>query len=113
MNNITYDGRLDIADLKFIDMSDNELEKHIVRKGDVLFNRADSKELVGKTRVFDLDELIIIAGYIIRLRLNERAVPQYISAVLNSDYGNRTLDQGRQIVHLESEKDIGGCEMIY
>jgi len=91
MNNITYSGHLDINDLKYIDMPENEIEKYIVRKGDVLFNRTNSKELVGKTCVFDLDEPMIIAGYIIRVRLNERATPYYLSAVLNSDYGKQTL----------------------
>ena len=91
MNNITYDGQLDISDMKYIDVPDNEIEKYIVRKGDVLFNRTNSKELVGKTCVFDLDTPMIIAGYIIRIRLNHRAIPVYLSAVLNSDYGKLTL----------------------
>jgi len=91
MNNITDSGHLNIADLKYIDMPDSELEKYIVRKGDVLFNRTNSKELVGKTCVFDLDEPMIIAGYIIRIRLNGKATPIYLSAFLNSDYGKQTL----------------------
>ena len=91
MNNITYDGRLDLSDLKYIDIKDNELEKYIVRNGDVLFNRTNSKELVGKTCVFNIDKQMIIAGYIIRIRLNEKALPIYLSFVLNSDYGKLTL----------------------
>lgn len=91
MNNITYDGRLDTSDLKYIDMPTDEIEKYIVRKGDVLFNRTNSPELVGKTCVFDREESMVIAGYIIRVRLNERAIPEYLSAVLNSDYGKSTL----------------------
>lgn len=91
MNNITYDGQLDLSDLKYIDIQNNDLEKCIVRNGDVLFNRTNSKELVGKTCVFNIDDHMIIAGYIIRIRLNERAIPEYLSAVLNSDYGKQTL----------------------
>ena len=91
MNNITYAGQLDLSDLKFINIPDSELEKFIVRKGDVLFNRTNSKELVGKTCVFDFDDLMIIAGYIIRVRVNQKATPVYLSAVLNSDYGKLTL----------------------
>ena len=91
MNNITYNGKLDITNLKYIDMPDKELEKCIVRKGDVLFNRTNSKELVGKTCVFDLDEPMIIAGYIIRVRMNDKALPEYLSAVLNSRYGKDVL----------------------
>ena len=71
MNNMTNDGHLDLSTLKYIDVPDDEIEKCIVRKGDVLFNRTNSVELVGKTCVFDLDEEMIIAGYIIRVRLHE------------------------------------------
>ena len=91
MNNITYDGRLDLSNLKNIDIADNEFEKCAVRKGDVLFNRTNSKELVGKTCVYDLNEAMVIAGYIIRIRVNNKAVPIYLSAVLNSRYGKGTL----------------------
>lgn len=91
MNNITYDGQLDLSNLKYIDMEDKELEKYIARKGDVLFNRTNSKELVGKTCVFNHDTPMIIAGYIIRVRTNELVLPEYLSAVLNSKYGKETL----------------------
>ena len=91
MNNITYEGELDLTSLKYIDMDDDEYEKYVVRKGDVLFNRTNSKELVGKTCVFDYKEEMIIAGYIIRVRVNEKAVPEYLSAFLNSKYGKEKL----------------------
>jgi type I restriction enzyme S subunit len=91
MNNITFDGRLDLSDLKRIDIPKNEVEKCLVRKGDILFNRTNSQELVGKTCIFNLDEPMIIAGYIIRVRLNKKAIPIYLSTVLNSDHGKLTL----------------------
>lgn len=91
MNNITFEGELDLSSIKFIDIPGNEYEKCVVRKGDVLFNRTNSKELVGKTCVFTQDEQMIIAGYIIRVRMNEKALPEYLSAVLNSKYGKGTL----------------------
>ena len=64
MGNITLDGHLDLADLKTIDIPEEEVEKCIVRYGDILFNRTNSHELIGKTCMFDLDEPMIIAGYI-------------------------------------------------
>ena len=84
MNNLTYDGHLDLSDMKYIDIPDNEIEKCIVRKGDVLFNRTNSIELVGKTCVFDLDTEMVIAGYIIRVRLNEKLLPIVLSSYMNS-----------------------------
>ena len=84
MNNLTYDGHLDLSDLKYIDIPENEIEKCIVRKGDVLFNRTNSIELVGKTCVFDLEKDMVIAGYIIRVRLNEKILPIVLSSYMNS-----------------------------
>ena len=83
MNNLTSDGYLDLKDLKYIDISDDEIEKCVVRKGDVLFNRTNSIELVGKTAVFDLPEDMVIAGYIIRVRLNEKLLPEIFSQYMN------------------------------
>lgn len=99
MNNITYDGHLDLSNLKHIDLPDDQLAKYQVQKGDVLFNRTNSKELVGKTCVFKEDIPMVIAGYIIRVRVNARANPEYLSAILNSKYGKRTLlDMCKSIV---------------
>jgi len=91
MNNITYEGEMDYSDIKYIDLPEHEAEKYLVKKGDVLFNRTNSKELVGKTAVFKDDTPMIIAGYIIRIRVNERADPEFLSAILNSKYGKETL----------------------
>ena len=83
MNNLTADGYLDLNDLKYIDISDDEVEKCVVRKGDVLFNRTNSIDLVGKTAVFDLPDDMVIAGYIIRVRLNEKILPEVLSQYMN------------------------------
>ena len=84
MNNLTSNGGLDLSDLKYIDVSDDEKEKCVVRKGDVLFNRTNSIDLVGKTAMFNLNEEMIIAGYIIRIRLNNRLLPEILSYYMNS-----------------------------
>lgn len=89
MNNITYDGKLDLRDLKSIDLSEKDLEKYSVKKDDILFNRTNSKELVGKTCVYNIPETMILAGFIIRVRLNELANPLFVSAFLNTDYSKQ------------------------
>ena len=91
MNNITYSGELDLRDTKRIDIPDSELDKCTVRRGDVLFNRTNSKELVGKTCVYNRDELMVLAGFIIRVRVNERIRPEVLSAFLNMDFSKRML----------------------
>lgn len=83
MNNLTNDGHLDISNLKYIDIPDNEIDKCVVHKGDILFNRTNSIELVGKTAVFDLDEDMVIAGYIIRIRLKPCLLPEIVSQYMN------------------------------
>ncbi|MBO4704152.1 MAG: restriction endonuclease subunit S [Spirochaetaceae bacterium] len=84
MNNITYEGQLDLNNLKYIDIPDTELQKCQVRKGDILFNRTNSIDLCGKTCLFNLDIPMIIAGYIIRVRLNEKLNPHYVSTFFNT-----------------------------
>ena len=42
---------------------------------------------------------MVIAGYIIRVRVNSKVLPIYLSAVLNSQYGKQTLaDMCKDIV---------------
>ena len=91
MNNITYSGELDLSDTKRIDIPDNELDKCAVRRGDVLFNRTNSKELVGKTCVYDRDEMMVLAGFVIRVRVKECILPEFLSAFLNTDFSKQML----------------------
>lgn len=91
MNNITYGGELDLTDTKHIDIPDNELDKCTVRRGDVLFNRTNSKELVGKTCVYNRDEMMVLAGFIIRVRVSARVLPEFLSAFLNTDFSKQML----------------------
>ena len=91
MNNITYGGELDLTDTKQIDVPENELEKCTVRRGDVLFNRTNSKELVGKTCVYNRDEMMVLAGFVIRIRLNNQMLPDFLSAFLNTDFSKAML----------------------
>lgn len=85
MGNITDNGYMDFKDLKYINIPDSDLEKYMVHKGDILFNRTNSRDKVGKTACFMEDEPMIIAGYIIRVRLNElKALPSYIAIAFNT-----------------------------
>ena len=70
MNNITYSGDIDLTDLKHVDLVEAEDERYFVRRGDLLFNRTNSQELVGKMGVWNRDERFAFAGYLVRLRLN-------------------------------------------
>lgn len=74
MNNLTDNGYLDLSSLKYIDIPDSELDKYLAQKGDILFNRTNSREKVGKTALFDRAEEMVIAGYIIRVRVKEESL---------------------------------------
>jgi len=91
MGNITYEGAWDFTNLKYIDLSEKDKPKYLTQKGDLLFNRTNSKELVGKTAVFEEEKPMAIAGYLIRVRTNELGNNYYLSGYLNSAHGKKTL----------------------
>jgi type I restriction enzyme S subunit len=92
MNNITYLGGWNFTDLKRIDIPEKEVSKYLVRKGDILFNRTNSKELVGKTAVYRRDDPMAYAGYLIRIRPNKLNNSEYIAAYLNSTHAKTILE---------------------
>ncbi|RGP84796.1 hypothetical protein BC355_15930 [Vibrio cholerae] len=91
MNNITYEGNWDFSSLKYMDMSEDDEDKYLVESGDILFNRTNSKELVGKTAVYREATPMAYAGYLVRARCNELAHPEYISSFMNSRFTKKTL----------------------
>lgn len=91
MNNITYEGNWDFTSLKYMDMDEKDEDKYLVQDGDILFNRTNSKELVGKTAVYREKEPMAYAGYLVRARCNKFGHPDYISSFMNSKYGKQTL----------------------
>jgi len=92
MNNITKFGRIDVESLKWCPLEHQEVAKFTVRRGDLLFNGTNTPELVGKTAVWDRDDVYAFAGYLIRVRFDEEQVlPEYVSGFLNSTFGKRYL----------------------
>lgn len=83
MNNITYSGGWNFSSLKYIDLDDKEKKKYLVKKGDILFNRTNSKELVGKTAVYRRLEPMAFAGYLVKGISSPNANPEYIGAFMN------------------------------
>ncbi|ELC8432769.1 restriction endonuclease subunit S [Clostridium perfringens] len=99
MNNITYDGNWDFTSIKYINLDEKEQKKYLVYKGEVLFNRTNSKELVGKTAVYKEDEPMAYAGYLVKAIPNERANGEFISAYMNTKYvKDKLLNMAKNIV---------------
>ncbi len=92
MGNVTYAGSLDLADLKYVDLPAAEVERYSLREGDILFNRTNSKELVGKTGLWDSTRGAIVASYFIRLRVQRQVLsPHYLWAFMNTAHMKRVI----------------------
>lgn len=85
MGNI-QSGELDWTDLVFTSDQD-EIAKYELHEGDVLFNRTNSPELVGKSAVFRGGRKAIFAGYLIRVRCGEQLLPDFLNYNLCSPAG--------------------------
>ncbi len=84
MNNIN-NSELDIRNLKYIKIDNDTFLKYKLNKGDLLFNRTNSKELVGKTALFEINGDYTFASYLIRVVVNnEKADARYINYLFNS-----------------------------
>ena len=91
MNELVQGKCVDRGDMKRAALSAEEFEKYRLTRGDILFNRTNSFEHVGRTGIFDLQGDYCFASYLVRLSLDtERANPFYVNAFMNSD----TFQQG-------------------
>ncbi len=99
MNNI-FDGELDLRNLKHLRLSKNEMGKLLLRDGDILFNRTNSKELVGKCAVFHAQGKFVFASYLIRIRTHPaKADADFLSCVINCPIGRQQINAlSRQII---------------
>ncbi len=86
------DGRIIANDLKYVDLDDADFNSFKLHKSDILFNRTNSADLVGKVGIFDLDGDFVFASYLIRLRADQKKIlPDFLNYYLNSDLGQRRL----------------------
>lgn len=86
MGNI-QDGQLELHDLKYIRM-DREIERLILEDGDLLFNRTNSPELVGKSAIFHGARQMTFASYLIRVRFAaDVAESDFVNFWINSAWG--------------------------
>ena len=75
---------------KYAKITKNQINNFKLKNNDVLFNRTNSQEFVGRTGIFKRfsSEDIVFASYLIRVRTNENEVlPEYLTAFLNTKYG--------------------------
>ena len=84
MGNITNVGTIDYSNLVY--SSNNEdIKLYSLEKDDLLFNRTNSSEWVGKTAIYKKEQPAIYAGYLIRIR-PILIFSDYLNTVMNSSY---------------------------
>ncbi len=77
-------GQILIDDLQYVDLDVQNAAKFMLRQGDVIFNRTNSFDLVGKTALFDLLGDYVFASYLVRLTVDRESVdPAWINQYLN------------------------------
>jgi restriction endonuclease S subunit len=78
------DGELNFSKLDFVDEVQDDL---LLETGDLLYNRTNSPDQVGKAAVFRKTkaDAVTFASYLVRLRVNHRANPLFLNYVFNSD----------------------------
>jgi type I restriction enzyme S subunit len=78
------DGEIRYSKMDFVDEVDDNL---ILETGDLLFNRTNSPDQVGKAAIFrkSRTDRITFASYLVRLRVDHRANPWFLNYVFNCD----------------------------
>ncbi|GGY00994.1 restriction endonuclease subunit S [Streptomyces djakartensis] len=91
MGNI-QSGKIVMHDVKYLPGDHPDIESMRLRDGDLLFNRTNSAELVGKSAVYR-DDLgaAVFASYLIRCRLAGGIDPDWVSAYVNSPGGRKYI----------------------
>lgn len=90
--NCQDDGRVIFRDLQFVDVDNRTFEAFRLMEGDLLFNRTNSFELVGRTAVFHDERDAVFASYLIRLAVDlEQFNPDYLNQYLNWEVAQMEL----------------------
>lgn len=110
MGNITANGEILYSNLKFVPTSIPDLPKLYLKNGDLVFNRTNSYELVGKAGVFENDEKYTLASYLIRVRLHSAIQTKFISNYINSKIC-RTTQIEPQIIQQNGQANFNGTKL--
>ncbi|MHB0970961.1 MAG: restriction endonuclease subunit S [Thermoanaerobaculia bacterium] len=85
-------GRVVMRDLQYVNVDERTLDAYRLEPGDILFNRTNSFELVGRSALYELDALAVFASYLVRLKVDrEKVDPKYLTFILNSPKVQRAL----------------------
>ena len=84
MGNIE-EGRIIYKNLSYVNISAMELLKYSVKRNDLLFNRTNSLDLVGKLGIVSEPKPVVFASYIIRFQIkNSLGFPPFVAYYFNA-----------------------------
>ena len=109
MGNI-QNGRIDWTKLVYSD-DKTEIKKYRLKHNDVLFNRTNSPEWVGKTAIYKSERPAIFAGYLIRIHRKEKLLDaDYLNYFLNSDMA---MKYGKTVtISSVNQANINGAKLM-
>ncbi|MBZ5713766.1 restriction endonuclease subunit S [Nannocystis pusilla] len=86
------DGFVVENDLRYVDLPEEVFSTYRLESGDVLFNRTNSIDLVGRTGVYTLEGEHVFASYLVRLKVKRDILsPEYLTAYLNAPLGRQQV----------------------
>jgi len=92
MNNISYDGDLDLLNIVYVEATEGELEKYTLHEGDFIYNTRNAPNLVGKSAVFHGENgKYLYNNNILRIRFKKEVNPDFINYYLNIDSGKEKI----------------------
>jgi len=82
-------GVLDLREIKYIDVPDDEMPRLRLEVGDVLLCEGNSPELVGRGAIWRGEiEDCVHQNHVLRVRVDrDKLLPDFVLAVINSSYG--------------------------
>jgi type I restriction enzyme S subunit len=110
MGNITTDGKVLYSNLKYVSKKIKDLPNLYLKNGDLVFNRTNSFELVGKCGVFYNEEPFTLASYLIRIRLSEYSIPEFFSNYINSSLCRETQIEPK-IIQQNGQANFNGTKL--
>ncbi|MGE3335903.1 MAG: restriction endonuclease subunit S [Rhodospirillaceae bacterium] len=85
-------GAVNLSNLGTIDGDANAWTAYVLRRDDILLNRTNSPDLVGKVGIVREDSQAVFASYLVRLHVNkERGDPAFLNYWFNGSIAQRAL----------------------
>jgi type I restriction enzyme, S subunit len=90
--NALVDGHVSLRNLQFVNLDTFTFDNFRLLPGDLLFNRTNSYELVGRSAIFEHDVDAVFASYLVRIQVDRSQVdPRFLNYALNWDVTQREL----------------------